>query len=120
MNKFVISLCTLLIFTHAKAIATPAIQQSNLKTFIEWCNQKSTLPKATKHTVEVLLKEAGTQDCQQANQKLSNLTALSLGRNQISDVKPLSSLTNLTELNLAHNLIKDKTCPLEKKSVCKF
>ena len=157
-------LCSILALSNAKAIATPKPQPTNIKSFTEWCEEKSTLPKATKHTVEVLLKEVETQDCKEANRKLSSLTELFLGANQISDLKPLSSLTNLTklsldenkisdvkplsgltkliylrlagnqindvkslssltnlnELNLAGNPIKDKTCPFEKKSVCKF
>ncbi|MEO1187399.1 MAG: leucine-rich repeat domain-containing protein, partial [Cyanobacteria bacterium J06636_27] len=107
MNIFIISLCTVLTLTHAKAAATLSLQQNNTKTFTEYCQQKSTLPQATKHTVEVLLKEAGTQNCQQANWKLSSLTELSLGGNKISDLKPLSSLDNLTELYLWGNQISD-------------
>ena len=37
---------------------------------------------------------------------LTNLTQLTLGQNQISDVSPLASLTNLTVLNLKDNPIK--------------
>ena len=38
---------------------------------------------------------------------LTNLTYLSLGRNQISDISPLKNLTNLTHLFLIHNSISD-------------
>ena len=106
-NIFFVFLCTILTISHEKAIATPTIHQNNVNNFTEYCQKKSTLPKETKHTVEMLLKKAGTQDCQQANQKLSNLTELSLGGNQISDLKPLSSLTNLTEVYLWGNQISD-------------
>ncbi|MEO0844750.1 MAG: leucine-rich repeat domain-containing protein, partial [Cyanobacteria bacterium J06643_5] len=107
MNKIIVLLCGILVLSNAKAIATPRPQPTNIKSFTEWCEQKSTLPEATKHTVEVLLKRAGTQDCQQANRKLSNLTELYLPITQISDLKPLSSLTNLTELHLWGNQISD-------------
>jgi internalin A len=82
------------------------------RTFADWCRQKADLSPEAKHTVEVLLKEAGTTECDAANQKLSSLTALtsttiksatsnleSLTNNQISDIKPLESLTNLTVLS---------------------
>ncbi len=72
------SFCTVLSFAAllqtTKAIAAP------LKTFTEYCQQKSTLPKETKHTVEVLLKEADIQNCQQANRKLTSLTEIDPSR----------------------------------------
>jgi Leucine-rich repeat (LRR) protein len=69
------------------------------RTFADWCRQKADLSPEAKHTVEVLLKEAGTTECDAANQKLSSLTGLDLDNNQISDIKPLESLTNLTVLS---------------------
>ena len=107
MKKIIVLLCSILALSNAKAIATPRPQSNSIKSFTEWCEEKSTLPKATKHTVEVLLKEVETQDCQEANQKLSNLTKLYLQRTQISDLKPLSNLTNLTLLHLWDNKISD-------------
>jgi internalin A len=77
------------------------------RTFADWCREKSALSPETKHTVEVLLKKAGTTDCDAANQKLSSLTELNLFANQISDIKPLQSLTNLKKLFLAYNDISD-------------
>jgi internalin A len=44
------------------------------KTFGDWCREKGALSPETKHTVEVLLKEAGTTECDAANRKLSSLT----------------------------------------------
>jgi Leucine-rich repeat (LRR) protein len=69
------------------------------RTFADWCREKASLSPEAKHTVEVLLKQAGTTECDAANQKLSSLTELNLGGNQISDIKPLQSLTNLTSLS---------------------
>jgi len=88
----------------AKVTAAPT---KTPKTFTEWCEQKGSLPEETRHTVEVLLKIAKTQNCSQANQTLTNLTSLTFGKNQISDIKPLSSLTNLTSLDLEKNKISD-------------
>src|SRR4028118_361212 len=75
-------------------IATAQRENSRL-TFADWCRQKDSLSPEAKHTVEVLLEEAGTTECDAANQKLSSLTGLALNNNQISDIKPLESLTNL-------------------------
>jgi len=79
----------------------------NYHSFADWCVNKASLPADAKHTVEVLLKQAGTQNCQEANQKLSALTELYLKNNQISDLQPLSGLTNLTYLDLNGNQISN-------------
>jgi internalin A len=110
-------------------LATEKQLQSSGHTFADWCRQKSALSPETQHTIEVLLKEAETTDCNVANQKLSILTALNLynkkisylkplksmtkleylelDQNQISDIKPLQSLTNLKRMDLRYNQIKD-------------
>src|SRR4028119_801300 len=77
------------------------------RTFADWCRQKADLSPQAKRTVEVLLKKAETTECDAANQKLLTLTALYLVGNQISDIKPLESLTNLTWLSLDNNSISD-------------
>ena len=66
------------------------------RTFADWCRQKADLSPEAKRTVEVLLKSVDTIECDVANQTLSSLTALYLHNNQISDIKPLESLTNGT------------------------
>jgi internalin A len=112
------------------------------RTFADWCRQKADLSPEAKHTVEVLLQKAETTECDAADQELSglieldlsskeisdikplesltNLTLLSLRNNQISDIKPLESLTNLTLLYLSGNPITPKTCPLKPESICKW
>lgn len=92
-------------------------QAENFKTFTDWCLNRGNLTTDAKHTVEVLLEKAETQNCQQANQKLTSLSKLSLENNQISDIQPLQSLSQLTELSLYGNPIPNKTCPLPE-SVC--
>ena len=90
------------------------------RTFADWCRQKADLSPEAKHTVEVLLKEAQTTECDAANQTLSSLTELELDNNQISDIKPLESLTNLSQLSLGGNPIAPKTCPLKPESICNW
>jgi internalin A len=66
--------------------------------FSQWCSLKNSLPAATKQTIDLLLKESGTKDCQLAESKLSSLTYLFLDRQNISDLSPLASLNNLSQL----------------------
>ncbi|NJM60656.1 MAG: hypothetical protein HC849_11320 [Oscillatoriales cyanobacterium RU_3_3] len=68
--------------------------------FGDWCANKENLPAEAKHTVEVLLLKAKTQECDRAQITLTNLTELSLESNQIVNLEPLSGLTNLRLLNL--------------------
>jgi internalin A len=75
--------------------------------FADWCRHIDSLLEEARHTVKVLLKKAGTDDAQAAEQILSRMTSLDLGRNQITDIRSLGSLTNLTTLNLSSNQITD-------------
>ncbi|MEG4219529.1 CHAT domain-containing protein [Microcoleus sp. Pol12A6] len=77
------------------------------ESFADFCAHKENLPPETRHTVEVLLSKAKTQECDRAQKTLTNLTELSLIRNQIVDIKPLSKFTNLRKLNLSRNQITD-------------
>jgi internalin A len=110
------------------------------RTFADWCRQKADLSPETKRTVELLLQKAETTECDAADQELSGLIELDLSSKEISDIKPLESLTNLTDLNLEKNQISDikplesltnliwlylsgnpiapKTCPLKPESIC--
>jgi len=81
--------------------------QSTNKTFGDWCREKDSLSPEAKHTVEVLLQKSKTTECYAADRKLSSLTELYLDNTEISDIKPLQSLTQLTELNLSRNEISD-------------
>ena len=134
--------CALLASCGSGLSAKAAEVRSGNKTFADWCREKDSLSPEAKHTVEVLLKTAGTTECDAANQKLLSLTELSLDNNQISDIKPLASLTNLTSIELNGNQISDikplasltnlillylsgnpiapKTCPLKPEFICKW
>jgi Leucine Rich repeats (2 copies) len=102
--------------------------QNSGRTFADWCRDKDLLNPETKHTVEVLLKEALTTDCDAADRTLSSITRLDLkvkdikdlkpleslitpspntNQNRISDIKPLQSLINLIDLRLGENKISD-------------
>jgi len=90
-----------------KLSAIAAETQPGNKTFADWCREKALLTPEAKYTVEVLLQKAETTECDAANRKLSSLTEIKLDKNQISDIKPLESLTNLTSLRLNDNQISD-------------
>jgi internalin A len=84
MKKLIAILFTAITLTgctqNAKTIATPAKQnQKSVKSFKEWCEEKYILPQETKRTVEVLLKKAGTQNCEEANRKL--ILKIAIARN---------------------------------------
>jgi internalin A len=122
--------------TSLQEIATP-------KTFADWCLNKANLSVETKRTVDALLQQAETTNCHQANKLLSrrtsldlldnqisylrplstltNLALLSLFNNKIADLRPLSTLTNLRQLQLSNNqTLVDKTCPVKPASICTF
>ena len=102
-KSIALTCCVLLALSGNGVSAKAAEMRSGNKTFAEWCREKNSLSPEAKHTVEVLLKKAETTECDAANQKLLTLTELYLGSNQISDIKPLQSLTNLNRLSLHNN-----------------
>ena len=89
------------------AVGSASPQQPKPKSFAQWCSQKKSVPAATRHTINVLLKKAGTKNCQRADVKLRSLTELQLNDNKIVDVQPLAGLSNLTSLLLSENQIVD-------------
>lgn len=89
------------------SVASAAPQPSQINSFEAWCQQKESVPAATRRTIDVLLKKAGTKNCKLADRQLKTLTDLDLGNNEISDVRPLAGLTNLTTLFLRVNKISD-------------
>jgi len=84
-------------------------QPINFSSFADWCKHKDSLSESARHTVEVLLEQAGQSACNEADLVLSNLTELYLEDHQITDITPLSGLTNLTYLNLEDNQITEIT-----------
>lgn len=121
---------------------TQAAEPSLRSSFEEWCQQKASLSAEARKTVEVLLEEADTTDCELAANNVSsrtelnlsgneitdlrrmagltNLTKLYLSYNQITDISPLARLTNLYELNLTGNPIAQPVCPVSPPTVCEF
>ena len=99
LPRLIVIACSAIVALSANGLGAKAEETrsgNSGRTFADWCRQKADLSPEVKHTVEVLLEKAGTTECDEANQKLSSLANLSLEDNQISDIKPLASLTNLS------------------------
>ena len=88
----------LVVSTGDSVAAKGEIAIETFETFGDWClDQKRLTPKA-RHTVKVLLAEAGRQACEPAEEKLMNLTELGIYEKGLTDIRPLASPTNLSEL----------------------
>ena len=145
LQKLIALTCCVLLGLSGNGVSAKAaeVRSGNMRrTFADWCRQKADLSPEAKHNVEMLLKIAETTECDAANQTLSiltglvldnnqisdikplesltNLSGISLEKNQISDIKPLESLTNLSEIRLSGNPIAPKTCPLKPEYICKW
>ncbi|MEG3960621.1 leucine-rich repeat domain-containing protein, partial [Microcoleus sp. herbarium2] len=110
LQKSIALACCAIVALSGNGLSAKAAETrsgNSRRTFADWCRQKADLSPEAKRTVEVLLQKAETTECDAANLKLSSLTELGLGDNQISDIKPLESLTNLTSLSLSDNQISD-------------
>jgi len=53
-------------------------KQTIPKTFVQQCRKKESLPADMRHTIDVLLKEVGTKNCNLAFIELNNLTYLNI------------------------------------------
>ncbi len=73
-----------------------APQQAKTKSFARWCQEKNSVAVATRHTIDLLLKKADTQDCNLADSKLKNITEIERDRMGL------------------------KICPVKPESICKF
>ena len=109
MRKIIVLVSTFAFLLQAFPTMAAPPRQPKTKTFAQWCQEKNSVPAATKLTIDLLLKEADTQDCKQAGAKLSSLGALSLRDSGISDLQPLSRLTNLENIRI---IIENASVPV--------
>ncbi|HEY9301284.1 MAG TPA: leucine-rich repeat domain-containing protein, partial [Phormidium sp.] len=110
LSKSIALACCAILALSGNGLSAKAAETqpgNSRRTFADWCREKADLSPEAKHTVEMLLKEAETTECDAANQRLSSADVLFLWDNQISDIKPLESLTNLSYLFLDNNQISD-------------
>ena len=108
-RAIVIGLLTVLWIIGVGCFGTPQgeIAPDQFATFADWCRDRDRLTPEAQHTVATLLEEAETQECDRAQNRLLELTGLSLSTKGIVDVSPFASLTNLTSLLLNYNQITD-------------
>ena len=108
-HAIALSLLTVLLVLGIGSVGGAQDERSpdRFATFADWCHHRDRLTPEAQHTVATLLDEARTQDCNQAEGRLTNLISLSLNGQQIVDVAPLASLTHLTSLSLELNQIVD-------------
>lgn len=96
----------------AASLAQSQPDTPSFKTFQDWCSNRQQLSREARRTVDVLLQQVGTSDCDRANQMLSQQERLDLSTFLISDLSPLTGLTHLTSLRINNNQISDLT-PLQ-------
>lgn len=100
-------LAALSVAATAEASATVETAQ-NFATFGDWCLNRASLTPEARHTVEVLLAQARTQECNQAEAMLAIATRLTFNRtHEIVDVSPLASLPHLTALTIQDTSLVD-------------
>jgi internalin A len=92
---------------YSASTATAASPIQKPQSFARWCLQRKSVPVETRHTIDVLLKHAGTNNCQQADAQLRSLDTLELASSKIVDLKPLAGLSKLIVLALENNQIVD-------------
>jgi internalin A len=88
-------------------LVTAAFPQRSIESFAQLCQKKDSVSPGRRLTIDILLKKAGTNDCNIADRQLKNIRNLHLSGYGISDIEPLASLTNLEILNIHNNKIFD-------------
>jgi len=134
MKKIFVFFSALVFLSQVLPVAAQE-QQTKTQSFAQWCQQKNSLPKTTRLTIDALLKTSGTTNCQLSDSKLRSLTFLDLSvirgddevviytsegkckplydlgpqvrSRKLSDLRPLAGLSNLTALSLSGNKISD-------------
>lgn len=75
--------------------------------FQTMCGQRGKLSAESRHTMEVLLRVAGTTQCDRAAQGLAKQKVLDLSGTGIRDLRPVGTLTTLETLVLSRNPIEN-------------
>jgi internalin A len=107
--KFILTFTVTSILLLQPALSIPVFaRQPKVKSFTKWCQQRKSVPASTRHTINLLLEIAGTNNCQQANLKLRYISKkIKLDESEIVDLSPLASFVDLRELYLRDNKIVD-------------
>ncbi|AFY38360.1 Tetratricopeptide TPR_1 repeat-containing protein [[Leptolyngbya] sp. PCC 7376] len=89
------------------SVTAPTNATPDYQTFAEWCQNQDQISEDARHTVQVLLGQVGTTDCDTAQTLLSGVPLLALPGQNIRDVRPIGTLTQLQMLLLLDNDISD-------------
>ena len=82
MNRVLI-LLSLAVFLFQLASNYSKSSQIAAKSFVKLCQNRDSIDKDTRHTIDVLLQKAETQNCQLADSLLRSLTELNLSEKDI-------------------------------------
>ena len=104
MNRNIALVSGFILLLQANPV-TAFPQQQIIKSFAQSCQEKASVSPSRRLTINILLKEAGTNDCNIAERQLKSIRKLHLTYKKISDLDPLASLTNLESLYLYQNEI---------------
>ena len=80
-----------------------------LKTLADWCKNQDSLSSETQKTLQAITQALTTESCEEAAAQVPKVFSLRIINQDISDLRPISSLFNLTEIVLYQNKITDIT-----------
>ncbi|WP_052055965.1 leucine-rich repeat domain-containing protein [Myxosarcina sp. GI1] len=77
--------------------------------FADWCNNKNNLEKSTRNTIDELLNEVDTSDCNLASSRLLKINYVVIfgEDNESLDLRPFQTLTHLTSITFNHANVSD-------------
>ncbi|NEQ96238.1 MAG: CHAT domain-containing protein [Cyanothece sp. SIO2G6] len=97
----------ILLFPPSFSVFPRKFNYSPAPDFLTQCQQSDQGSADVSHTMQVLMKFVGTDDCEVAYNDLTQRTALDLSDRQLVDLSPLTFFTQLESLRLGQNQISD-------------
>jgi internalin A len=107
MKKFFLIASLSLLISQALPTIASAKQLSKSESFIQLCQRRKSLPRATRHTIDAMLFRIRTKSCQKANDTITSMGSLTLRDSGITDLTPIASFPKLERLYLPGNKIND-------------
>jgi internalin A len=107
MNKTLVLASLSLLLSQTSPIIASAKQPAKSDNFTQLCQRRGSLPRATRHTIDEILRQIGTKNCRKANAKIVKTGSLILRGRAITDLSPIASFPDLDSLSLSDNQITD-------------
>ena len=79
---FSIYICSTILLKQNSVNASP-ISPEKFSTFREWCLNQSNISPSAQYTIKIILQKVKTQNCIEAEEKLSQLSYFSLNNNRL-------------------------------------